>query len=379
MAAFLTLAGITGSIIAFQGELDAWLNPDLFRARASGPPLSPDGLAARLAEQDPRATIGYLAFRVPPGQSVSAFIRPRIDPVTGKPFALDHDEVFLDPASGTILGGRPWGACCLGPSRAIPFLYRFHYTLAAGHAGEVLMGVVAILWVFDCFAALVLTFPRGERFFAKWRIAWAIKRGAGGHRLTLDLHRAGGLWLWLVLLLMAISGVALTLEEPVFRPVLGALTELSPSPLDQARARKALDPARTRIGFDRAIAIAAAESERRGWDHAPTAIFDAGMIGGAYAVYFFDSPTDRGVGFGRPVVYLDDTTGAVLHVHVPGHGKTGDTILDLQFPLHSGQIAGVAGHIAVCLLGLGVAMLSVTGVLIWARKRRARRWTSRSR
>lgn len=371
MAAFLTLAGLSGSIIAFQYDLDAWLNPALYRARDAGPALSPDALATRLAAQLPEAEIRFLVFHVPPGQSVPAFIHPRTDPATGKPFPFAYDQVFLDPASGRILGQRQWGACCFAAPRLIPFLYRFHYTLAGGYAGQVFMGAVAILWALDCFVGLTLTFPRGRPFLAKWRIAWTIKRGASAHRLTLDLHRAGALWLWLLLLLMAISGVALALEKPVFRPVLSLITRISPSPLEEARARPAPRPDRTRIGFDRAVAIAAAEGARQRWEAPPGAIHDVTQAG-VYAVYFFDSPSDHGRGWGRPVVYIDDSTGAILHADVLGKGTTGDTILRLQFPLHSGQIAGLPGRIAVSVLGLVVAMLSVTGVLIWARKQRAR-------
>lgn len=396
MAVFLVMAGLTGSVIAFQGELDAWLNPDLYRARTAGTApspemvspgtlapgtlapgtLSPGTLAQRFAQQDPRAEIRYVAFRVPPGQSVPAFVQPRTDPATGKPYALDYDEVFLDPASGDVLGRREWGACCLSARHLVPFVYRLHSTLAAGPAGTVFMGCVAVLWALDCFAGLVLTWPRGRPFLAKWRPAWRLKRGAGGYRLTLDLHRATGLWLWLMLLLMAISGVALTLEDQVFRPVLGLVADLSPSPF-VAFANRHPDPARTRIGYDRAVAIAAAESRRRGWGYRPGGLFDV-RSAGVYAVYFFDRPTERGAGFGRPIVYLDDSGGTVLRVDDPGRGRTGDTILALQFPLHSGQVAGLAGRIAVALLGIGVAVLSVTGVLIWARKRRARRLALRS-
>jgi PepSY-associated transmembrane protein len=41
IAAFLTIAGLTGSILAFDTDLDAWLNPELFEAKASGPILPP--------------------------------------------------------------------------------------------------------------------------------------------------------------------------------------------------------------------------------------------------------------------------------------------------------------------------------------------------
>ena len=46
--------------------------------------------------------------------------------------------------------------------------------------------------------------------------------------------------------------------------------------------------------------------------------------------------------------------------------------MQAQFPLHSGRILGLPGRILVSLLGLAVAMLSLTGVVIWMRKRRSR-------
>jgi uncharacterized iron-regulated membrane protein len=44
----------------------------------------------------------------------------------------------------------------------------------------------------------------------------------------------------------------------------------------------------------------------------------------------------------------------------------------MQFPMHSGRILGLPGRILISAMGLVVAALSVTGVVIWWRKRRAR-------
>ncbi|MNN88395.1 hypothetical protein D3C81_2060750 [compost metagenome] len=44
----------------------------------------------------------------------------------------------------------------------------------------------------------------------------------------------------------------------------------------------------------------------------------------------------------------------------------------MQFPLHSGRILGLPGRILISIMGLLVAMLSVTGVVIWWKKRKAR-------
>jgi uncharacterized iron-regulated membrane protein len=40
--------------------------------------------------------------------------------------------------------------------------------------------------------------------------------------------------------------------------------------------------------------------------------------------------------------------------------------------VHSGRILGLPGRILISFMGLVVAMLSVTGVVIWWRKRAAR-------
>ncbi|MNF82050.1 hypothetical protein D3C84_643460 [compost metagenome] len=42
-------------------------------------------------------------------------------------------------------------------------------------------------------------------------------------------------------------------------------------------------------------------------------------------------------------------------------------------PLHSGRILGLPGRILVSFMGLMVAMLSLTGIVIWLKKRAARR------
>ncbi|PJI51291.1 hypothetical protein CTI14_63405, partial [Methylobacterium radiotolerans] len=44
-------------------------------------------------------------------------------------------------------------------------------------------------------------------FWNRWKPAWLIKRGASRQRLTLDLHRAGGLWTLAAAIVLAVTGV----------------------------------------------------------------------------------------------------------------------------------------------------------------------------
>jgi uncharacterized iron-regulated membrane protein len=57
---------------------------------------------------------------------------------------------------------------------------------------------------------------------------------------------------------------------------------------------------------------------------------------------------------------------------VPWEGTAADIFMQLQFPLHSGRIAGIPGRVFLSFMGLVVALLSVTGIYIWFKKRAGR-------
>jgi uncharacterized iron-regulated membrane protein len=71
-------------------------------------------------------------------------------------------------------------------------------------------------------------------------------------------------------------------------------------------------------------------------------------------------------------MYVDASNGTVRHVCSRAAETAGDTFLAWQFPLHSGRAFGLTGRILICVTGLVVAMLSVTGLVIWLKKRRRR-------
>lgn len=378
LAGILIVAGLTGSIAAFHDSLDAMLNPDLFRARTAGSPLSLSAVLDRLKAQQPHAQIRYLRYRPPPGQTMRALVQATTDPATRMPFAPVEDEVFLDPVTGQVQGTRASDGCCLNRHALIPFLYRFHYTLGLGRAGEWIMGISAMLWSLDCLVGLALTLPghaapwRRESW-RRWGRAWRIKLTRSRVRLTFDLHRAVALWLWIVMLGVAVSGVALTLPREVFHPVVAALLPITLPPPEQPdnTAARPLDE-----NALEAVAIDAAS--RAGWHGPPDGLFKA--PGGTTSVFYFRPGSGgRRIGFGNPVIAVDDRTGRIVSVDVPRRGRVGDTVLQLQFPWHSGEIAGLPGRIVIATTGLAVAILAITGLMIWQRKRHARRRSGRLR
>ncbi|HET8760129.1 MAG TPA: PepSY-associated TM helix domain-containing protein, partial [Nitrospiria bacterium] len=225
MAIFLTIAGLTGTVIAFNHELDEWLNPALFTTPSTGEPLPTVELIARVERANPQFRVGYAPLRADPGHTVVMWGDPRVDSATGKPFALDYNNVFVDPVTGTVVGKRLWGACCLEREHLIPFLYQLHYSMhLPGLWGIWIMGIVGMIWIVDNFVGAYLTLPVrharfegvvGKPWWRRWTPAWRVKADASRYRLNVDLHPSG-LWFWGLLLIMAVSSVSLNLEDQVF-------------------------------------------------------------------------------------------------------------------------------------------------------------------
>ena len=373
IALFLFTAGLTGAVISWDHELDEWLNPHLFDAQSAGPAQEPLQLADALEARDPRLQVSFMPLALEPGHALNIFVDPRVDPATGKAFELGFNQLGIDPVSGDVQGQREWGAISLSRENLLPFLYKLHYSLHIPDGfgielGMLVFGIVAIVWCLDCFVALWLSFPN----WRSWRKSFAFRWRQGGYKLNFDLHRSGGVWIWLLLLILAVTSVSMNLERQVVRPLVELVSPLTPSPF-ASRTPVTLDKQIVpQIDRREAIAIAAAEAKRLGWQAPPGGLFHSAEFG-VYGVGFYAPGEDHGdAGLGNPWIYVDSRSGELAGAHVPGTGSAGDIFLQAQFPLHSGRIIGLPGRILVSLLGLAVAGLSLTGLVIWAKKRRSR-------
>lgn len=387
MAVFLFVAGLTGAVISWDHELDEWLNPQLFDAPAPTPgaqALPPLELVARLEQADPRLRVAFAPLAVEQGHAFGVSVVPRIDAATGKPYPLDFNQVTLNPYTGEVQGQRQWGAISLSREHLMPFLYKLHYSLhlptistAAGmvELGVWFMGLVSMVWTLDCLVALYISLPTRQAWARSWRKSFQLRWQGGSHKLSFDLHRAGGMWIWGLLLVLAFTSITMNLRREVVRPLVERLSPLTPdifalrSPVPPAQF---LEPA---IRRDQALAVAGDIARERGWADPAGAIFYSAPYR-LYGVNFFEGDEHEGWGLGHPWIYLDAQDGRYLGDRVPGSGTAGDLFLQAQLPLHTGRIASMPGRVLVSLLGLMVAMLSVTGLLLWARKRRAQRWAT---
>lgn len=386
---FLTVAGATGALMAFYDEIETLIAPQLHIVQPPSPDarlLDPLELRDKVRAAHPGAVINYLPLHLEPGRALKLDLR-RIDPVTGSigPWSAQVDEVFVDPYSGRILAERFWGDISQGAINLMPFVYRLHYTLLADQTGRYVLGIAALIWVFDTVIGFYLTWPArrvrqstpmpdsGPSWWSRWKPSWLVRWRGGETKLTFDLHRAGGLWLWPILLVFAWSSVMFNLKEvhdPVLRlfgaeKLLDHLTTL---------ARPRYEP---QLDFAAAAArgreLAASQAVQHGLllDPDGSSALSHRPAVGAY-VYYFSTDRDFTERGGRSLVVFDSDSGELRKLLLPQGANGANTFTEWMIALHMGRVWGLPYRIAVTAIGMMVAVLSITGVLIWLRKRQAR-------
>ncbi|MFJ1298543.1 PepSY-associated TM helix domain-containing protein [Pseudomonadota bacterium AL_CKDN230030165-1A_HGKHYDSX7] len=380
MLGLLLVNALTGSVLAFQHELDRWLNPRLFVLAQPAPSLSPEALIGRVEAANPRLRVTLLPLDTRTGDAVELRVAARPDPITGARPPLGYDRLFVDPATAEVLGHRQWGAFRLDRPHFMGWMNQLHRTFhLPAPWGLWLVGGLALAWLLASLIGAWLTLPPlADGFRAvwrKWKPAWKIKRGASPQRLTFDLHRAGGLWTLAMAILLAGTGVYFNLGNEIFRPAVRLFSPITPHPV-QSLPRQADTARLPAYGIETAIARARNHLPSPARDFIPwyaSHLPDKGV----YRVAFKeDGMRERAWRLRYEQIFIDDQTGALRGMTGYDSGTAGDRFLIWQYPLHTGRILGWPGQVLVAVSGVIVAGLCVTGLLVWNTRRRARRATS---
>jgi len=383
MALFLVVAGLTGSLLAFNHELDAWLNPRLMRVSApSNNHVPMDSLVLReqLEKKLPNVAVTYAPLHMKPSEAVHFWVEPVEDVDSAQ---QQDDEYFVDPYTGEILGSRKWGDITQGLKNLMPFVYKLHYSLALGTVGSYLFGIVAMLWTIDCFVGAYLTFPPSRRpanrvagsskgWWSRWLKSWVVKTGSF-YKLTFTWHQASGLWVWAMLFVFAWSAVGLNLHQ-VYEPVMKATFGMQerafrtiPS-LESPRQQPQISWLDAR---DRGRELMAAEADMRGFEIGEESRLSYTPGKGTYQ-YVVHSSLDVATRWGGTRVWFDGNTGERIAFEAPTGTALGNSITSWLYALHFAALWGWPFQAFVCVMGLLIAVLSVSGVCIWWVKRRAR-------
>ena len=390
LAFFLTVAGLTGTILAFDSWIYEWLNPDLSRVQVQDRPVL-DGftLRERALAIEPRARANYVVLNLEPGRVAYYGLDPRIDPATGQPYNLGYTGLYLDPYTGAeVAREADAGLWPITRRNLLSVVFALHTSLACGEVGRWLFGLAAIIWVLDSFVGFYLTLPPRRRraatrpwWWARWWPSWRFTWRGKAYPVNFNLHRASGLWAWALLFALAASSVAFNLPEvygPVMRTVFrmpdvkAGLPDLpTPTP----------DPA---IGWREAAAIGerltAEQARLHGFKVRPAPGTMWFLYDPVKGIFSYPSHCDRDVGYHLvgSTVHFDGRTGEFRAIEFSSGHHAATTFTSWVSAIHTCTVGGVAMHVLVGLAGLVTALLSITGVYLWWKKRSARRLSLRA-
>lgn len=342
----LSVTGISGSLLVFDRELDELLTP-----QTSNFEPAQELASFELALQNASAAVanGTEPTRLMVGRDNGA---PHIVRFPTPAAAPGPIEVSIHPGTAEVLAVRGWG------EYPVTWIYHFHLAFLAGHAGEILVGILGICMLFFCISGVVIWWPKN----GAWKRAFTIRRDAGTFRFNFDLHKVIGIYFLPLFIVLAFTGIEIVWHEPVENLVAAVL------PVSEEPSPRSLNPsasANTRLNAD-----SVADSARTIFpDSRINRIYLPADSEGTWRVTFIQ-PHETWREYGPSSVYIDQYSGAVLDVLDSRDLPAGSTFLQWMFPLHNGDALGLLGRLLVFIAGLLPAVLFGTGVYMWLKKRR---------
>jgi uncharacterized iron-regulated membrane protein len=329
---FIVILGLTGSVIAFEPELDHLFHPKLWYVQPRQRSLSLEEITAAMSKHFP-------------GEAVSGFT-VSTSPDLSYQVTLKRGTAYVNQYTGEVLGVRTGGRDFLAT------LHQLHLRLAWQSRldpGKAIMSWTGVIILFLTVSGLYLWWPLKRM---------TIRRSSSGWKFWFDVHNAIGMFSIVFLCLLTFTGVMIGFDETTV-PLLYSITGSKPS--NPPKIPKPTAGA-TPIAPDRAMEIA------------NTALPGASAFGvnipGPDGSYLIRSryPEDRTPG-GRSRVLIDQYSGNVLFVEGSRTAPAGTRMVILNRAIHTGDIFGIPSKALASIISLALVAQLASGVMIWLKRR----------
>jgi uncharacterized iron-regulated membrane protein len=264
-------------------------------------------------------------------------------------------QVGVDVVSTTPLWVRQ------DPDSLYRWVHALHETLFLGLAGRGVVGWIGVGLLLLALSGIPLWWPPRRR----WKSGFTVAPEARGWQLQRELHGVAGIWVLLLLLLQSVSGMAQAFPQTT-RAIVGL-------PAQPPRAgRPPADPATSDRKTDPMLAIAAGIAAAQA--ALPTATLEDLRLSTVPERPMIAILRPDGDWEGRPraVVTMDPVTARVLSIQDPRTSSPGLSVINWLRAIHDGGAAGPPGRLVMCLAALVLTLLPVTGLTMWAFRRRRR-------
>lgn len=334
---------VTGSALVWHDALDRMLYAERYAVSGAEARLAPaDYARAAEAVFAGRAQLTQVRLPQEPGDPVVAVGRLQ-GPAGpgGRPRTLN---AWIDPPTGKVLATGETA------KSVTQVLHRLHGSLMIPQIGRKVVGWLGWAMFVSCVTGLWLWWPRHGGFTKglRWR------RGAS---TLFNLHHMVGFWVCIPLAVLSLTGVYISFPQ-TSRALFGVAEPQRPG---GGPGRFAPPAPQTQTSLEQAVAAAA--RSRPGAQVVSVSV----PIRGQEPVWRVQL---KAPGAERPAtVQVVDATGQVKAARGPGGEGGPDPLSRWMRKIHDGADTGIVWQTIIFLGGIAPALLGVTGVVMWLRRR----------
>lgn len=338
---------VTGSALVWHDALDRMLYADRYAVSGPEARLAPADYA-RAAEAAFAGKARLTQVRLPqePGDPVVAVGRLE-GPAGpgGRPRTLN---AWIDPPTGKVLATGETA------KSVTQVLHRLHGSLMIPQIGRKVVGWLGWAMFVSCATGLWLWWPRHGGFTKglRWR---------RGPSTLFNLHHMVGFWVCIPLAVLSLTGVYISFPQ-TSRALFGVAQPQRPGgPGGGGPGRFAPPVPRTQTSLEQAVAAAAAS--KAGAQVVSVSVPTRGKEP-AWRVQL------KTPGAAQPTtVQVVDATGQVKASRAPGGEGGPDPLSRWMRKIHDGADTGIVWQTIIFLGGIAPALLGITGVVMWLRRR----------
>lgn len=335
---YMFVMGLSGSILVFRDEFEETFKDSHkpLKIDSDSPPmLSPDGIASIIKREFPDQRMTNLFLPDHPDSTYNIRVIKnahltylKIHPYTGKVLAVEGHQTGF------------WNT-----------LADLHINLLNGKTGRIVNGVGALLIITMCITGILIWW-QGRK---NWKRGFQVKIRAGWKRINWDIHNVIGIVAFLFILVQSVTGAYFAWPQ-TYRKLVGSFASVSqrnvavevkseknkirPALIDYIKSAESVVPGR-RVGR-----IILGEKPNQA---IRTVLYETS----------FHEPHKSST------VYLNPYDASVIRKELFTDRESGDSMVAWLVGVHFGIYGGVVSRLLLCVFGLLLPILFVTGLLMW--------------
>lgn len=359
----LALMGLTGAVYCFEEELIQYFDAPITTVNPGGRHLlAPADLLAHVRSKSPYVSSLSLTNKASDAARVGF-----MSPIAGSD-RKKFDLQYLDPYSGELLG-KP------ASENFFRTVLNLHRKLALDNIGKAVTGASTLGMVFLILSGVYLRWTQIKH--SSWRTWLVVSGKENGRGFLVQLHAIFGTWLFLIYLLVALTGLTWSYEW--VRNGLARVTSL----VDVSKLPPLKSQLKINSSLEKSNLVSSPETGEKPDIALVWKTFEAKVPEYQKLIMLLPSSPMQSVQilyltpsaahpYANNRIVINGMNGEVEKHELYADKTAGEKIVASLYAIHSGHFFGLTGRLIMALASLLLPFFAITGWMMYLQRRSAR-------